>query len=260
MYIWRPSAIMKSRVFLCRSPSGAPNAWFKIFYCCSPLVCSPSLWKGFRHSARPGWISPPGWSLLPGAPALTRAGLSPARTARRTGRTIHAWYQTRKHLILAAQFSNSPWTGRRPAREASLGPGRLHGFIRGCGHIDGKDKPLAVAADRADVAIDGSRQSEKHLGGIGPERRGGLYLSGHHHQVVGIQLLPTEENLFAVVAPMQHGNRAFKGLTTKNAIPRDPPFLVLGHRLGDIEWADVNLEPFGFNLVRAIRDEATIGR
>ena len=70
---------------------------FKIFYCCSPLVCSPSLWKGFRHSAQPGRISPPGWSLLPGAPALTRAGLSPARTARLTGRTIQAWYQNPKN-------------------------------------------------------------------------------------------------------------------------------------------------------------------
>jgi hypothetical protein len=35
-----------------------------------------------------GRISPPGWSLLPSAPARTRAGLSPARTAR-LNRTHH---------------------------------------------------------------------------------------------------------------------------------------------------------------------------
>ena len=41
-----------------------------------------SLSKGLRHAAPPGRSSPPGWSLPPGAPALTRTGLSPARTAR----------------------------------------------------------------------------------------------------------------------------------------------------------------------------------
>ena len=43
---------------------------------------APLSFKGFRHSARLGRISPPGWSLLPGAPALTRTGLAPARTTR----------------------------------------------------------------------------------------------------------------------------------------------------------------------------------
>src|SRR5262249_6812551 len=33
-------------------------------------------------------ISPSGWSLLPGAPPLTRTGLPPARTTRLSGRTI----------------------------------------------------------------------------------------------------------------------------------------------------------------------------
>jgi hypothetical protein len=55
--------------------------------CCGPPVCSP-LFQGFRHAARLGRISPPGWSLLPGAPALTRTGLAPARTTRLSGRTI----------------------------------------------------------------------------------------------------------------------------------------------------------------------------
>src|SRR5436190_24383176 len=44
--------------------------------------------KGFRHSAWLGWISPSGRSLLPGAPALTRTGLAPARTTRLSGRTM----------------------------------------------------------------------------------------------------------------------------------------------------------------------------
>ncbi len=49
---------------------------------------APLSFKGFRHSARLGRISPPGWCLLPGAPALTRTGLSPARTSRLSGRTM----------------------------------------------------------------------------------------------------------------------------------------------------------------------------
>src|SRR5256885_7897460 len=48
--------------------------------------------KGFRHSAWLGRISPSGRSLLPGAPALTRTGLSPARTSRLSGRTIGNQY------------------------------------------------------------------------------------------------------------------------------------------------------------------------
>src|ERR1035441_2294743 len=49
---------------------------------------APLSFKGFRHSARLGRISPPGWRLLPGVSALTRTGLSPARTIRLSGRTI----------------------------------------------------------------------------------------------------------------------------------------------------------------------------
>src|SRR5258708_39777203 len=56
--------------------------------------------KGFRHSARLGWISPSGWSLLPGAPALTRTDLSSARTTRLSGRTMSSFY-THENL---AQF------------------------------------------------------------------------------------------------------------------------------------------------------------
>jgi hypothetical protein len=48
--------------------------------------------KSFRHSAWLGRISPSGRSLLPGAPALTRTGLSPARTSRLSGRTIGHQY------------------------------------------------------------------------------------------------------------------------------------------------------------------------
>ena len=57
----------------------------------SPIVAArwfAPLLQGFRHSARPTRISPLGWSLLPGAPALTRTGLSPARTTRLSGRTM----------------------------------------------------------------------------------------------------------------------------------------------------------------------------
>ena len=53
----------------------------------APLCC-----KGFRHSARPARIFPLGWSLLPGAPALTRTGLAPARTTRLSGRTMPRLY------------------------------------------------------------------------------------------------------------------------------------------------------------------------
>ncbi len=73
-------------------------------------------------------------------------------------------------------------TGRLTVFDASFGPGRLRGFIRG--HIDGKNKPLAVAADRAEAALDRARQSEEHLWRADPERRGGLHISGHHHEVV----------------------------------------------------------------------------
>src|SRR5437016_14670738 len=53
---------------------------------------APLSFKGFRHSARLGRISPLGWSLLPGATALTRTGLPPARTTRLSGRTTHSVY------------------------------------------------------------------------------------------------------------------------------------------------------------------------
>lgn len=49
---------------------------------------APLSFKGFRHSASYGRISPPAWSLLPGAPALTRTGLAPARKPRLSGRII----------------------------------------------------------------------------------------------------------------------------------------------------------------------------
>src|SRR5450759_4316726 len=62
----------------------------------SPVVAArwfaPLSFKGFRDSARRGRISPFGWSLRPGAPALTRTGLSPARTTRLSGRTIYPLY------------------------------------------------------------------------------------------------------------------------------------------------------------------------
>ena len=52
---------------------------------------APLCFKGFRHSASYGRISPPDGSLLPGAPALTRTDLSSARTSRlRSGRTMPA--------------------------------------------------------------------------------------------------------------------------------------------------------------------------
>jgi hypothetical protein len=58
---------------------------------------APLSFQGFRHSARLGRISPPGWSLLPGAPALTRTGLPPARTTRLSGRTMT------RHLIMSSR-------------------------------------------------------------------------------------------------------------------------------------------------------------
>jgi hypothetical protein len=54
---------------------------------------APLSFKGFRHSASCGRISPPDGSLLPGAPALTRTDLSSARTPRLSGRTMLPVYQ-----------------------------------------------------------------------------------------------------------------------------------------------------------------------
>jgi hypothetical protein len=73
-------------------------------------------------------------------------------------------------------------TGLLIASEPSFGPGRWRAFIRG--HIDGKDKTLAVAADRAEAARHRPRQSEKHLWRADTERRCGLHISCHHHEVV----------------------------------------------------------------------------
>src|SRR5579863_6816377 len=53
---------------------------------------APLSFKGFRHSARLGRISPSGWSLLPGAPALTRTRLSLVRRTRLSGRTMQLFY------------------------------------------------------------------------------------------------------------------------------------------------------------------------
>ena len=58
---------------------------------------APLSFKGFRHSAWLGRISPPGWSLLPGASALTRTGLPPARTTRLSGRTMPSHLPPHKH-------------------------------------------------------------------------------------------------------------------------------------------------------------------
>lgn len=49
----------------------------------APLSC-----KRFRRSAWLGRISPLGWSLLSGAPALTRRGLAPAGRSRISGRAM----------------------------------------------------------------------------------------------------------------------------------------------------------------------------
>jgi len=69
----------------------------------SPVVAArwfaPLSFKGFRHSARHGRISPLGWSLLPGAPALTRTGLAPARTTRLSGRTMEPLYYTEMFVL-----------------------------------------------------------------------------------------------------------------------------------------------------------------
>src|SRR5512140_3417155 len=49
--------------------------------CCGPRCCSPPAAlavEGFRHQASPFSLSAPGAGLLPGSPAITRTGLSPA--------------------------------------------------------------------------------------------------------------------------------------------------------------------------------------
>jgi hypothetical protein len=53
--------------------------------CCGPRCCSPPTAfaaQGFRRHASPFGLSAPGGGLLPGAPALTRTGLSPAGSMR----------------------------------------------------------------------------------------------------------------------------------------------------------------------------------
>ena len=72
---------------------------------------APLSFKGFRHSARLGRISPPGWSLLPGAPALTRTGLAPARTSRLSGRTIGLDFNMLKSGF--SPYENRHWRGSR---------------------------------------------------------------------------------------------------------------------------------------------------
>jgi len=52
----------------------------------------PVSFNGFRRPALAGGISAFGWDLLPGAPALTRTGLSPARRTRLSGRTMNSLY------------------------------------------------------------------------------------------------------------------------------------------------------------------------
>jgi len=49
---------------------------------------APVFFNGFRHPARTEGIAALVWGLLPGAPALTRTGLAPARRTRLSGRTM----------------------------------------------------------------------------------------------------------------------------------------------------------------------------
>jgi hypothetical protein len=60
---------------------------FQAGYTVPPLVCSP-LFQRLLTLRSAGRISPSGWSLLPGASALTRTGLPPVRTTRLSGRTM----------------------------------------------------------------------------------------------------------------------------------------------------------------------------
>jgi hypothetical protein len=67
--------------------------WLRRSLVVAARFLAPLSFKGFRHSAWHGRISPPVWSLLPGAPALTRTDLSSARTTRlRSGRTIATFH------------------------------------------------------------------------------------------------------------------------------------------------------------------------
>src|ERR1035437_9862680 len=81
---------------------------------------APLCFKGFRHSAWLGRISPPGWSLLPGAPALTRTGLAPARTTRLSGRTMTHIVPRSPHgfSLFLATFSAYWRSGTEPVRTA----------------------------------------------------------------------------------------------------------------------------------------------
>jgi len=111
-----------------RSPVVAAR-WF------APLSC-----KGFRHSARRGRISPLGWSLLPGAPALTRTGLTPARTIRLSGRTISTILGDGCASVIARirpsvnSWSRSRWCFflpvQRPIEVACYSSARSRGLFR----------------------------------------------------------------------------------------------------------------------------------
>src|ERR1700733_13763103 len=59
---------------------------------------APCSFTGFRRPALARRISPSGWGLLPGAPALTRTDLSSARTTRLSGRTMFN-YRTAKEKV-----------------------------------------------------------------------------------------------------------------------------------------------------------------
>jgi hypothetical protein len=54
----------------------------KLHFMLRPACLLPPL-RGFEHPASDTQISPPAWGLLPGAPALTGTGLSPAGEMRR---------------------------------------------------------------------------------------------------------------------------------------------------------------------------------
>jgi len=69
---------------------------FRIALCPRATACDPEevqhplrsrMLSGLFPSVSRAFDTPLGWSLLPGAPALTRTGLAPARTTRLSGRT-----------------------------------------------------------------------------------------------------------------------------------------------------------------------------
>ena len=95
---------------------------------CSPFICSPLL-QGLSTLRLAARISPRDRSLLPGASALTRTGLAPARTSPLSGRTMLRIIAARVQAIAAVSGKERTRKNRsgkhlRAESNSDLLPGR----------------------------------------------------------------------------------------------------------------------------------------